>query len=51
MTNSKIIPWGKSEIRFHPSRLAEKDVRRAAGMVSPSFENLPSDSFVFLEAI
>lgn len=48
MTNSQIIPWGKTEIRFLPSRLAEKDVRRAASLVSPSFENLPKDSFVFL---
>jgi hypothetical protein len=48
MSNSQILPWGNTQIRFLPSRLAEKDVKKAASLVSPSFENLPKDSFVFL---
>lgn len=42
------VDWGgKTQIRFLPRILGETDVREAAQLVSPSFENL-KDSFVAL---
>lgn len=48
MTNAQTIPWGKTQIRFLPRSLGETDVRAAAQLVSPSFDNL-QDSFVALD--
>jgi hypothetical protein len=46
MTQAKSITWGPTQIKYFVGNLGEKDVKNAASLVSPSFENLPKDSFV-----
>lgn len=48
MAKVQSMTWGKTQIKYFAGNLPEKEVRKAANLVSPSFETLP-DSFVVLD--